>query len=291
MTRMPIITGTSRALDWGCGLTITPKAASLRSAGDQPRVAARRAQPGVLVGDRPTGDLRQAMPSWTCPVSSEFPSFLPCRRRRTDLGTYALASLPSSDLVVGGATRAHPGLPQGERARAAGMIAATVPIHSRGGGARHRACIAWGGRGPACSRAATLQQSRVLLTAGHMRCCTIRDSPHPNRAIYSFFFCGLLHRGGLPGYSSPPAHGWGTFHQTQAAGRSQGRAGLGCCPCCPCCARPGGTCSGWAGGGRVLRDAGCGAEQEGIEAIFRAACGRVYSRSWTQRILGRYADD
>lgn len=72
---------------------------------------------------------------------------LPCRRRRTDLGTYALASLPSSDLVVGGATRAHPGLPQGERARAAGMIAATVPIHSRGGGARHRAALHGAGAG------------------------------------------------------------------------------------------------------------------------------------------------
>jgi len=185
------------------------KAASLRSAGDQPRVSARRAQIrrwGVLTNRR----IQQDAAMGGSPGSPEFPSSLVRVSRRTDLGV--LASLPSSDLLGSGGRPAHPGLPQGERVSAAGVIAA-APLssnpHSRGGGARHRCTrIAW-----------LLQQGRVSCPTWPRRLTLHHTpkSPHPNRAI--LLYCSPP-RGLLVTPRPPTAHGWGRFHQPELAGRT-----------------------------------------------------------------------
>lgn len=166
-----------------------------------------------------------------------------------------LASLPSSDLDVSGARRAHPGLPQGERVPEAGMIAAGGPSISRGGGARHRLRVH-----PHCmalqqgSRAAgQRQQSRVLLSqrAGNTPC---RNSPSEPGNLF-LFFCGLLHRAGSQ--VTPPHRRarMGQVSSTQTAGRNckhrkQGLALL------RQPARP-----RWDGSGRSGGRRGCEAEQ------------------------------
>lgn len=159
---MPIITETSRALDWECGLTIharppasdpqatnhgsSPAEPNTRVGGiDQPETYDRRWLHGPAQGAR-------SFPAHPLPSPADRPWCV-------------LASLPSSDLSVSGARRAHPSLPQGERRRAAGMIAAGGPSISRGGGARHRCVctrIAWH-----CSRAS----SRVV------SCCRAGNAP------------------------------------------------------------------------------------------------------------------
>lgn len=156
-------------------------------------------------------------------------------------------------------------------------------VHCMGGRAGAWACSS--------SRAAGQQRLQCRVVFGwYVRLAWLgnwhytRFPPHPNRAIY-FFLWDSPPRG-LPGYSSPPAHGWGRFHQPRlrAATQGQGRASRAVAAA----AAPArvGTLSGWRRSVLCLRDAmRCGA-RAGIEAIFRAACGRGYSRTWTQRIFG-----
>lgn len=188
MTRMPIITSTSRALDWECGLTTVQYAQ-----GRQPQIRRRpttgRRPPSEFGGDRPTGDLRQAIcPPWGCPRElgvSQLPT-LPSPADRPWLRL--LASLPSSDLVLGGATLAHPGLPSRRaRSRSRDDRGKGNPSTPEAVGQCHRACIAW-----ACGRVGLQQgsndlQSRVLVCrAGQLH--YTRFPPHPNRAIYFFLW-------------------------------------------------------------------------------------------------------
>lgn len=277
----------------------TPQAGSLKSAGDQPRVSARRAQPGVLGGGSTNRRLTTGRcPHGPAPGSSEFPSFSALAvAGGPTLVTYALASLPSSDHLVSGGMRAHPGLPQGERARAAGMIAATVPPHPLP--------RRWGT--PSCPhcmvRAAGLQQvqqqqqhCRVVfwlsarLGMHYTTWYGLHEFPIRTGQSISFPLVDSLHRAG---YQVTPPHrrtDGARFIQPRLRAARKARAGWAGLAAMlrP---RPGGTlCTGWRRSGFYAMR-WCGAEQKGIEAIFRAACGRVYSRSWTQRILGRYADD
>lgn len=288
MTRMPIITSTSRALDWECGLTTVQYAQ-----GRQPQIR-RRPTTGLrppsanpeFGGDRPTGDLRQAIcPPWGCPRElgvSQLPT-LPSPADRPWLRL--LASLPSSDLVVGGATLAHPGLPS-RRARSRSRDDRGKGNPSTPEAVGHVIVRALHGRarGPAAGQQ-RLAESCSSVSGWAVALYTIPT--HPNRAIYFFLWDSTARVTRLPGYSSPPAHGWGRFHQQpRLRAATQGKDKQGCCCCC--CARPGGDPLGLAAVVLCLRDA---MRSKGIEAIFRAACGRGYSRTWTQRILGRYADD
>lgn len=226
----------------------TRKAASLRSAGDQPRDAARRDQPPELGGiDQPeTSD--KAMPSWAWPPgSSEFPSSSSLAvARRTDLGAL-LASLPSSDLVVGGARRAHPGLPQGERRRAAGIIAARGPSISRGGGARHRSACAPALHWPGYSSRAAAAAVRVVSAAACSGWELHRAAElFPIRTRQFISFCGLLHRAGSQVTPPPPNRRarMGQVSSTQTAGRTVSSASSRACFGCARPLPPGGTCSG-----------------------------------------------
>lgn len=114
---------------------------------------------------------------------------------------------------------------------------------------------------------------------------TIHDFP-PIRTGQSISSCGTLH---LAGYQVTPPHrrtdGAGFIQpRVRAATQGQGRASRAVAAA----AAPArvGTLSGWRRSVLCLRDAmRCGA-RAGIEAIFRAACGRGYSRTWTQRIFG-----
>lgn len=73
-----------------------------------------------------------------------------------------------------------------------------------------------------CSRAATTAvQSRVLVVCRGWAIGTIHDFP-PIRTGQSISSCGTPPRG-LPGYSSPPAHGWGRFHQPRLRAATQGK--------------------------------------------------------------------
>lgn len=265
----------------------TRKAASLRSAGDQPRDAARRDQPPRVGGIDQPETYDKAMPSWAWPPgSSEFPSSSSLAvARRTDLGA-VLASLPSSDLVVGGARRAHPGLPQGERRRAAGIIAAGGPSISRGGGAHHRSACAPALHGPGCSSSRAAAAVRVVSAACSGWELHRAAELFPIRTGQFISFCGLLHRAGSQVTPPPPARTDGAgFINPDCGPHCQQHKLQGLLWLRPPTAR--------SDSGRSGRR-GCDAmrsKEQGIEAIFRAACGRAYSRTWTQRILGRYADD
>jgi hypothetical protein len=187
-----------------------------------------------------------------------------------------------------GGRPAHPGLPQGERVSAAGMIVAAPPSsnpHSRGGGARHRCTrIAWllqqgsGRRGPCqlsnlakASYAASHPKkppsepgnSSILFSTARVACYSPTPTgarmgtcgPHARKQASGLLLLLLLLR--------QPARG--------------GPHGLAVSVCLS------------VGSTRCMRCMRCGSQ--GIEAIFRPACGRAYSRTWTQQILGRYADD
>lgn len=195
-----------------------------------------------------------------------------------------LASLPSSDLDVSGARRAHPGLPQGERVPEAGMIAAGGPSISRGGGARHRLRVH-----PHCmalqqgSRAAAAESCLVVAAGWEY---TMQKFPIRTGQSISFFLWTPPPRG-FPGNSPPPARtdGAGFINPDCGPQLQAPQAGAGfAAPARP----PSVGRQRSVGGSMRLRS---GARTKGIEAIFRAACGRAYSRTWTQRILGRYADD
>lgn len=204
----------------------TRKASSLRSAGDQPRVAARRA-PTRSLGwiDQPeTYDRRYALHG-AAPGSSEFPSFLPCRRRRTDLGCVCSPHCrhPTSSWV---ARPWHtPVCHQGERGRAAGMIAARVtpPLPRRWGNVIVRALHGMGGRarGPAAAGQQRLAESCSGVSGWAV---AFHYTRFPIRTGQSISSCGTPPRG-LPGYSSPPAHGWGRFHQPRLRAATQGKEG------------------------------------------------------------------
>lgn len=140
-----------------------------------------------------------------------------------------------------------------------------------------------------CSRAATLTaESCSGGMSGLGNWHYTRFPPHPNRAIY-FFLGDSTAR--VTRLLLPTGARMGQVSSTQTAGRNarQGQAGQG--GLLLLLLRPPGWGPFRAGGGRSCVYAmRCGA-RAGIEAIFRAACGRGYSRTWTQRILGRYADD
>lgn len=236
MTRVPIITGTLKALDWECGLTITRKAASLRCAGDQPRVAARRAQPGRS-WDRPTGDLgarsfpASPLPSPCGPTTLPMVTCSPHCRHPT-----------SSWVAYRGHTPVCHRASDGRRSwddRGKGV----PPIFPRRWGAPSLR-LEQVHPHPHCRMAlqAAGQQSRVHAWA-HARThpCTERERErYPVRTgqlINSFSLSVVLHPRGLPGYSSSPpperrTDGAGFIHQSTNPGcgphANQGRAGQGC---------------------------------------------------------------
>lgn len=265
------------------------KAASLRSAGDQPRVFARRAQSrrwAVLTNRR-----TQLMLPWEDPQGARsFPAPLFACAGGPTLVCSPHCRHPTS--LGSGGRPAHPGLPQGERVSAAGIIAAPTPSsipNSRGGGARHRCTRIAGLLQQGSSRRGSCLLSNLAkasYTALHYQ-----ESPHPNRAIPSILFststgCFVTPRGSPPRQRTDGA-GF-TSENWRAALKEPWKASKqGCC----CCAR-----SGWAARAGRLSISRVDAMhamriQQDIEAIFRPACGRAYSRTWTQRILGRYADD
>lgn len=277
---MPIITETSRALDWECGLTI-----HARPPASDPQATNHGLSPAEPItrvgGDRPTGDLGQAMASWACPGSSEFPS--------------------SSLAVAGGPTLVRARLTAVIRPHCRWRAAGTPQSATR----RATAC-SWDHRGrgplhfprrwgapslrlhPHCM---ALQQgvqgsgSRVVcLAVGLWRNTPCRNSPSEPGKLFLFVD---LHRAGSQ--ETPPHRrtvGAGFINPDCGPHWQAAQAGLFFC-----CARPGWDRSCWQRSVGVDAER-CGARsKQGIEAIFRAACGRAYSRTWTQRILGRYADD
>lgn len=176
---------------------------------------------------------------------------------------------------------------QGERGRAAGMIAARVtpPLPRRWGMSSCVHCM--GGR-VGLQQGSNDLQSRVLVRrAGQLH--YTRFPPHPNRAIYFFLWDSTAR---VTRLLLPTGARMGQVSSTQTAGRnarSRSRASRAAAAAAAAPARVG-TLSGWRAVGAVFTR--CDAmRSKGIEAIFRAACGRGYSRTWTQRILGRYAED
>lgn len=172
------------------------KANSLRCAGDQPRVAARRAQPEDRGIDQPE--------TWTGRVApmgmprelgvSQLP---PCRRRADRPRcpwSYVLASLPSSDLVVGWRAAGTPR--PAHRASEVSVCGAAGMIAARGSPqipeAVGRAIAGFGAVHPhphphvPCNRQQGSRVVSLLGTRTHPCRVRVRDAPsEPNRAINS----------------------------------------------------------------------------------------------------------
>lgn len=299
MTRMPIITDIFRTLDWEWGLRIHAKPTA--SDAQATNHGSPRAEPNPALGsfgqpEKATGWLRCADPQG----ARSFPAPFVWVRRRTDLGV--LASLPSSDHLGSGGQPAHPGLPQVERVWLAGMIAAppfrVPPIPEAVGRAIAAPALHGSAAGRQGGRAAGQQQrvvsvvqlgQGVLHTALHGLLCTT-SSPSPIRTGQFHLYCspprGLL----VAPVPTGARMGQVSSARNLRAARKEGNQSRATIVVY-CLLRPAGV--GRAGWQAVCRvDAMMHAMRiQGIEAIFRPACGRAYSRTWTQRILGRYADD
>lgn len=210
------------------------KADSLRCAGDQPRVSARRAQPGA--GEFwPTGGGNRLVAMGGSPGSPEFPSSLvwmqpadrPWCARLTavirPLGKWRAAGTPRS------ATSRASVVSWDDR----GTTPSSSP-NSRGGGARHRCTrIAW-----LCSSAAGQQGSsrgscllsnlaKASYTLHYITWTTTTFPSPPSEPGNSIYI--VLHRPGCLLLPSPPAHGWGRFHPLETCGphaRKARKAGL-----------------------------------------------------------------